>query len=52
MKWKKSETAGILFGLAMGVLFYQTLGTPGIALGVSFAILGREMFKGLDNDKK
>ena len=48
---KKSQVAGILFGVAMGVLFSVTLGTVGFVLGASFAILGMVMFKGLDNDK-
>ena len=51
MKLKKSQVAGILFGVAMGVLFSTTLGTVGYVLGASFALLGMEMFKGLDNDK-
>ena len=47
---KKSQIAGILFGVAMGVLFSVTLGT----VGASFASLGMVMFKGLDDpqDKK
>ena len=51
---KKSQIAGILFGVAMGVLFSVSLGTVGFALGASFAILGMGMFKGLDDppDKK
>lgn len=48
---KKSQIAGILYGIAMGVLFSMSLGTVGFALGASFALLGMEMFKGLDNDK-
>lgn len=48
---KKSQIAGILFGVAMGVLFSMTLGTVGFVLGAS---LGMVMFKGLDDpqDKK
>ena len=51
---KKSQIAGILFGVAMGVLFSMSLGTVGFALGVSFVSLGMVMFKGLDDpqDKK
>ena len=51
---KKSQIAGILFGVAMGVLFSTTLGTVGFALGASLANLGMVMFKGLDDlpDKK
>ncbi len=50
---KKSQLAGILFGVAMGVLFSVSLGTVGFVLG-SFANLGMVMFKGLDDppDKK
>ena len=53
-KMKKSQLAGILFGVAMGVLFSVSLGTVGFALGASFASLGMVMFKGLDDpqDKK
>ena len=43
---KKSQIAGILFGVAMGVLFSVSLGTVGFVLGASFAILGMVMFKG------
>ena len=51
---KKSQVAGVLFGVAMGVLFSMTLGTVGFVLGASFVILGMVMFKGLDDpqDKK
>ena len=51
---KKSQIAGILFGVAMGVLFSVSLGTVGFVLGASFASLGMVMFKGLDDpqDKK
>lgn len=51
---KKSQIAGILFGVAMGVLFSVSLGTVGFVLGASFANLGMVMFKGLDDpsDKK
>lgn len=48
---KKSQIAGILFGVAMGAAFSVSLGTVGFVLGASFALLGMEMFKGLDNDK-
>ena len=53
-KMKKSQIAGILFGVAMGVLFSVTLGTVGFVLGASFVSLGMVMFKGLDDpqDKK
>ena len=33
---KKSQLAGILFGVAMGVLFSVSMGTVGFALGASF----------------
>ena len=46
---KKSQIAGILFGVAMGVLFSVSLGTVGFVLGASFASLGMVMFKGLDD---
>ena len=46
---KKSKIAGILFGVAMGVLFSVSLGTVGFVLGASFANLGMVMFKGLDD---
>ena len=46
---KKSQIAGILFGVAMGVLFSVSMGTVGFVLGASFAILGMAMFKGLDH---
>ena len=51
---KKSQIAGILFGAAMGVLFSVSLGTVGVVLGASFAILGMGMINGLDDpqDKK
>ncbi len=51
---KKSQLAGILFGVAMGVLFSVSMGTVGFVLGASFASLGMVMFKGLDDpqDKK
>ena len=51
---KKSQIAGILFGVAMGAAFSVTLGTVGFVLGASFASLGMVMFKGLDDpqDKK
>ena len=53
-KMKKSQIAGILFGVAMGVLFSVPLGTVGFVLGASFVSLGMVMFKGLDapQDKK
>ena len=53
-KMKKSQIAGILFGVAMGVLFSVTMGTVGFALGASFVSLGMVMFEGLDDpqDKK
>ena len=51
---KKSQIAGILFGVAMGALFSVSLGTVGFALGASLANLGMVMFEGLDDplDKK
>ena len=51
---KKSQIAGILFGVAMGVLFSMSLGPVGFALGACLANLGMVMFKGLDDppDKK
>ena len=51
---KKSQIAGILFGVAMGIAFSVPLGTVGFVLGASFANLGMVMFKGLDDppDKK
>ena len=53
---KKSQVAGILFGVAMGVLFSMSLGTVGFALGACFVNLGMVMFQGLDDpqnkDKK
>ena len=51
---KKSQVAGILFGVAMGAAFSVTLGTVGFALGASLANLGMVMFEGLDDplDKK
>ena len=53
-KMKKSQIAGILFGVAMGVLFSVSMGTVGFALGAGFVSLGMVMFKGLDDpqDKK
>ena len=53
-KMKKSQIAGILFGVAMGVLFSVSLGTVGFALGAGFVGLGTVMFEGLDDpqDKK
>ena len=45
---KKSQIAGILFGVAMGVLFSMSLGTVGFVLGTSFASLGM-VFQGLDD---
>lgn len=53
---KKSQIAGILFGVAMGALFSVSLGTVGFALGAGFVGLGTVMFEGLDDpqdkDKK
>ena len=46
---KKSQIAGILFGVAMGVLFSVSMGTVGFALGGGFVGLGMVMFKGLDD---
>lgn len=45
MKLQKNQVAGLLFGVAMGVLFYQMLGVSGIGMGAAFALLGSEMFK-------
>ena len=51
---KKSQIAGILFGVAMGAAFSVSLGPVGFVLGASFARLGMVIFKGLDDpqDKK
>ena len=51
---KKSQLAGILFGVAMGVLFSVSMGTVGFARGASFVSLGMVMFNGRDDpqDKK
>lgn len=51
---KKSQIAGILFGVAMGVLFSVSMGTVGFVLGAGFVSLGIVMFEGLDDppDKK
>ena len=51
---KKSQLAGILFGVAMGIASSEPLGTVGFVLGASFVSLGMVMFKGLDDpqDKK
>lgn len=46
---KKSQLAGILFGVAMGAAFSVSLGMAGFVLGASFANLGMVMFKGLDD---
>lgn len=53
-KMKKSQVAGILFGVAMGAAFSVTLGTVGFVLGACLANLGMVMFEGLDDppDKK
>ena len=53
-KMKKSQIAGILFGVAMGVLFSVSMGTVGFAIGAGFVSLGMVMFEGLDDpqDKK
>ena len=51
---KKSQVAGILFGVAMGVLFSVSMGTVGFALGTGCVGLGMVMIEGLDDpqDKK
>ena len=51
---KKIQLAGILFCVAMGVLFSMSLGMVGFVLGAGFVSLGMVMFKGLDDppDKK
>ena len=51
---KKSQIAGILFGVAMGVLFSVSMGTVGWSVGAGVVGLGRVMFEGLDDpqDKK
>ena len=51
---KKSQIAGILFGVAMCVLFRVSMGSVGFVLGASLANLGMVMFEGLDDplDKK
>lgn len=51
-KFKKSEIAGILFGIAMAFSFSLTLGPVGIALGIPFAVLGKEIFRELDKKDK
>ena len=52
---KKSQIAGILFGVAMGVFVQRVDGDSGfLCWAPAFAILGMVMFKGLDDpqDKK
>ena len=51
MKLKKSQAAGILFGIAMGILFSMMLGASGFVVMAPFMLLGSLMFKELDNDK-
>ena len=57
---KKSTVYGILFGACMGivfsVMFVQALKDPagigiGVCLGVSFTLIGKELFRNLDDDK-
>ena len=51
---KKSQIAGILFGVSMGVLFSVSMGTVDFAISAGFVSLGMVMFEGLDDpqDKK
>ena len=51
---KKSQVAGILFGVAMGVLFSVSMGTVGFALGAGFVSLSIAVFEGPEEqqDKK
>ena len=51
MKCKKSQIAGLLFGVAMGISFSLMLGTPGLIVLAPFTILGMQMFKRLDDEK-
>mgnify|MGYP006956062260 CR=1 FL=1 len=51
MKGEKSQVAGALFGVAMSILLYMMLGTPGFVVLAPFTILGMQMFKGLDDEK-
>ena len=48
---KKSQIAGILFGVAMGVLFSVSLGTVGLCWAPVLQDLGMVMFKGLDDHR-
>ncbi len=51
MKIKKSQIAGLLFGVAMGISFSVMLGTVGFVMGVPFVFLGSLMFRELDKPK-
>ena len=51
MKFKKSQAAGFLFGVAMAISFSVMLGVPGLTVLAPFTILGMQMFKHLDDDK-
>ena len=52
MKFKKSHLAGLLFGVAMTILFRMLLGTPGLIVLALFTILGMQMFQHLDDDEQ
>jgi len=51
MKLKKSQLAGLLFGIAMGISFSVMLGTVGLVMGVPFVFLGSLIFRELDKPK-
>ena len=51
MEFKKSQIAGLLFGIAMGISFSLMLGTVGIVMGVPFVFLGSLMFRELDKSQ-
>ena len=52
MNVKKSQAAGFLFGAAMTILYSMMLGRSGLIVLAPFTILGMQMFKHLDDDKK